>query len=201
MKFWQQVGIGIGGSIAALLAWRALRPARVVKPGDPCFPSSRYTADCSSGKRKVAPTLIVVHSTEGINASGAAGEFTAPHAGGSTHLVVGEDGNYRFLADDVIPCGAPGANDQGLHIELAGFAAWTRAQWLARAKTLDCAAAFLAAWSDQYGIPLRFVDAAGLLRGERGVTTHAEVSKVWRLSDHWDPGPGFPMDVLLSKAG
>ena len=32
-----------------------------------------------------------------------------------------------------------------------------------------------------------------LRAGERGITTHAQVSKAWKKSDHWDPGPGFPI--------
>jgi hypothetical protein len=37
------------------------------------------------------------------------------------------------------------------------------------------------------------VDVAGLLRGDRGITTHDAVSKAFKQSTHWDPGPGFPL--------
>lgn len=167
--------------------------------GEPCFPR-RIEADCNSGRRKSAPTLIVLHSTEGPTAQSAVNTFVQPGAGGSTHVVVGEDGIFQGLDDEMVACGAPGANEQGLHIELAGYASWTQAQWLSRQKTLACAARIVGAWSSRYGIPLRFVDAEGLKAGQSGVTTHAEVSKAFRKTDHWDPGPNFPVDHLLALA-
>jgi hypothetical protein len=48
----------------------------------------------------------------------------------------------------------------------------------------------------RWGIPLQFVDAAGLKRGKRGVTTHHECVLAFGGSHH-DPGPGFPMDYYL----
>jgi hypothetical protein len=39
-----------------------------------------------------------------------------------------------------------------------------------------------------YGVPPVFVDAAALRKGRRGITTHAQVSKAFRQSTHWDPG-------------
>lgn len=38
------------------------------------------------------------------------------------------------------------------------------------------------------GLPLRFRTAKGLREGKRGITTHAEVSKAFGQSTHWDPG-------------
>jgi hypothetical protein len=37
-------------------------------------------------------------------------------------------------------------------------------------------------------LPVKFVNAAALKRGERGWTTHAAVSRAFGQSDHWDPG-------------
>jgi hypothetical protein len=140
----------------------------------------------------------VLHSTEGPSAASALATFAAPDAGGSTQLVVGDEGAWRCLPDDVEPCGAPGANAQGLHMELVGYASWTRAQWIAHMPMLRCAARLASDWCSLYGIPQRFIDAKGLLAGEIGITTHAEVDKAWKKSTHWDPGPGFPMDVFLN---
>lgn len=154
-----------------------------------------------------AVKLIVVHSTEGATAKGAESWFANPipiSAGGpgSTQVVVGPDGCYRTLPDNVVPYGAGSpANNLGLHIELAGFAKWTRDEWLAQDSTLRLAAAQIAAWSASYGIPLEYIDASGLLAGKTGVTTHLQATNAWHATTHVDPGPNFPMDVLLKYAG
>lgn len=38
----------------------------------------------------------------------------------------------------------------------------------------------------------------GLLQGEKGITTHAYVSRAWKQSTHWDPGPGFPFHEFVA---
>lgn len=147
--------------------------------------------------------VIVLHSTESTGpAANVASYFQSSGAGGSAQIVVGEDGCFRSLPDLQEPAGAPGTNSDGLHIEIVGLAKWTRAEWLERApRALDLAARVLAEWSQTFKIPLAFLDAAALKTGHaRGVTTHNEVSKAFKKSDHWDPGPGFPLDMLLERA-
>jgi hypothetical protein len=39
-----------------------------------------------------------------------------------------------------------------------------------------------------YDIPIRRVDAKGLLAGESGITTHAAVTAAFKKSTHIDPG-------------
>lgn len=39
-----------------------------------------------------------------------------------------------------------------------------------------------------YSIPARFLTPRQLRAGERGITTHNNVSRAWRQSTHWDPG-------------
>ena len=48
-------------------------------------------------------------------------------------------------------------------------------------------------------IPVRWLSADDLLVGRRGVTGHAEVSKAYGKSDHWDPGPAFPVERFLDQ--
>jgi hypothetical protein len=152
--------------------------------------------------------LIVLHSTQGTSAKQAAEWFatTLPdvdeeHQPGSAQIVVDDVSCYRTLPDNVVPYGAPGGNLNGLHIEMAGFAAWNRSQWLVHEETIRKAAGQALAWSRAYGIPLRFVDAAGLRRGDAGVTTHLELTHAFRPGGHVDPGVGFPLDVFFSYAG
>jgi hypothetical protein len=39
-----------------------------------------------------------------------------------------------------------------------------------------------------YGIRPYYVGAIALRLGVKGITTHAEMSKAFRASTHWDPG-------------
>ena len=48
-------------------------------------------------------------------------------------------------------------------------------------------------------VPTRWLTADDLLAGRRGITGHAEVSRAYRKSDHWDPGPGFPVVSFLDR--
>lgn len=177
-----------------------------------------YPAYHHSGERRQAAIrYIVLHSTEGSTALGAAEYFMLPSSGGSANLVVDDTVCYRVLNDTVIPWGAPPLNTNGFHIEQAGFAAWTRAEWLKHTPTIVRAAYKAAIRCKMYGIPARVLDAQALehdfgdlpadnaggvpvhpgpMRG--GVVTHATISAVYKQSTHTDPGPGYPMDVFMS---
>jgi hypothetical protein len=155
-----------------------------------------------SGKRDPSQIRwVVLHSTEGgPNAAGAVSWFQNEECQGSTHLVVGMDGAFRCLPDDVEPWAAPGANLEGLHIEFAGNAHWHPGEWSKFGKTFDEAAALVAEWCYHYDIPAEFLDASKLHDpASKGVTTHAEVTEAFKKGDHWDPGKGFPMDSFLAS--
>lgn len=141
---------------------------------------------------------IVIHSTENDSASGTARYFQQPTATGSTHFVVGEDSVWRTLPDIIEPWGAPGANRDGLHVELVGYAKFSKEDWLKRIKTLEKAAQIVSNWCGQYNIPKQFVSASGLVNNIKGITTHAEVSKAFKKTDHTDPGINFPMAYFIS---
>lgn len=186
---------------------------RFVMPQGPPFPdcSREFTADRHGGARDMSSVrLVVLHSAESPSARSTAEYFASTSTPASTQLVVGQDGCYRTLDDDVVPYGAGSpANEKGLHVEQAGYAAWTREEWLARGQTLREAGGAVGGWCRQYGIPCRFLYAADLVRLSEngwpanmgGVTTHAEVSKAWHNSTHMDPGGGYPVDVVMGYAG
>jgi hypothetical protein len=121
----------------------------------------------------------------------------------SAHECVDDNSRVGCVLDKDVAYAAPGANHNGWHLELAGFARQTRAEWLddyGRRMLTGPAAEAIAEKSQEHNIPLEFVDAAGLRAGRRGVTTHNEVRLAFGRTDHTDPGPGFPMDVLLDAA-
>lgn len=111
---------------------------------------------------------------------------------------------YCLDSDTVIQCvpdhciafHARGFNLQSIGLEHAGYARQTREEWLDAfgermlGLSVQLAARLCARWS----IPPVIVRADELLKGARGITTHAEVNAAFHKSDHTDPGPGFPLD-------
>jgi NAD-dependent dihydropyrimidine dehydrogenase PreA subunit len=156
-----------------------------------------YKAYRTSGYRpQGAVKWIVLHDTEGGTAKSIARYFASSTAGGSTHLVVDDEECYRCLSNDQVPWGAKGANYAGFHIEQCGYARWTDGTWRTHMKMLRRAAYKTALHCKRFKIPVRFVDAQGLLAGRKGITTHVECSKAFGGS-HWDPGPGWPKALFM----
>lgn len=168
--------------------------------------STAFRALRTSGARRLsAIELGVVHCTQGSTARGAAAWFANPLSQGSAHVVVDGRECYRTLPPSVIPWGARGVNTTGWHLEIAGFAQWTRAQWLGRPKLLE-RAAYKLAQNGRGRFPVRFLSdrqLAAVIRRDpnrvRGIVSHRQVSRVVGGS-HWDPGTGFPWDVYLALA-
>lgn len=184
---------------------------------------STYAAFHHSGDRRPASIrYIVLHSTEGPTAQSAAEYFEQPSSGGSANLVVDDETCYRTLLDHVIPWGAPPLNTLGFHIEQAGYARWTRQQWLEHEQTIKRAAYKAALRCKWYRIPARVisdphelqrdfgfpVNAGGIpqhpgpLRG--GIVTHKTIGVAFadylrevHVDAHHDPGDNYPIDVFL----
>ncbi len=164
----------------------------------PC--NRTFTAVHKSGVRTVDKVIwVVLHSTEGDTAESAARWFTQRASSGSAHLVVDDLECYRCLRNVDVPWAAPGANTQGFHIEQAGHASWTAAEWKRHDLTLRRAAYKTALHAQLFGIPLRWIDAAGLQRGKPGVTTHAACTEAFG-GDHTDPGAGYPRALFMRYA-
>lgn len=168
--------------------------------------STKYTAVHSSGTRPLsAIKWIVLHSTEGDTAAGAAQWFANQASEGSAHLCVDDNECFRTLANTQIPWAAPQANTDGFHIEQAGFAAWTRSMWLAHDPTIRRAAYKAALHANLFKVPLRWVGPVGLRLGRAGLTTHRSISYAWPIQAraagfHIDPGTSYPKDKFLAYA-
>lgn len=173
-----------------------------------------YAQDCTLGPRAAhdsgarrarAIRLVVIHSAESADsfdgdtsAEGVANFFARPSALASTQLAVDRDSCVRMLPDLVIPWGAKGANHDGLHVEICGYARWERDEWLQREPMLQRTAFRVAKWCWLYSIDTRWLTDRQLATvASRGLTTHAQVNKVFKGGDHWDPGDGFPEDLFL----
>ncbi len=141
-------------------------------------------------------TRIVIHGTVSPCAAGGAVNnaryFQRPDSGGLAHFVVDPTKIVQCCDEDTACWHAP-PNHGSIGIELCDPQAGALARWddanhkamlgLAKALVHDLAA--------RHTVPLTFVNAAALVAGKHGVTTHYEVSQAFHQSDHSDPGPGF----------
>jgi N-acetyl-anhydromuramyl-L-alanine amidase AmpD len=121
----------------------------------------------------------------------------------SAHYTVDSNSTVQHVREkDIAFTARSPANERGIHIELTGMAeqdapAWSDAYSSAM---LQLAAKLVADIAARWDVPVAFVDGPGLLAGRRGITTHAAISASIGLgsTDHYDPGPSFPMALFLS---
>src|SRR6266511_2101787 len=161
----------------------------------------------TAGTRTAADIFsVVVHATAADNPATSTGAFFQsppedPKDVGSAQLTVDNDLGIRSVADLGIANGVPPLNQEGLHIEQRGLGEFPREKWLGERRNTMLRCAFhVAKWCTTFDIPIRFLEVADLeAEGEkaRGITTHANVSNAFGESTHQDPGPDYPIDVLL----
>lgn len=160
--------------------------------------------------------LIVVHTSESSDGSlasleylvGQPGDRVIPGSnpprmfGAAYHaLADGATGEYvQLLPGTTGPYANGGANKFAWSICCPGRAAQTRAEWLdpmSRGQILACAR-FIVDRGRADGIPLVKVTPAQMVAGAKGYCGHIDVTNAYHQSDHTDPGPNFPWDVLAS---
>lgn len=151
--------------------------------------------------------LLVVHDMEAPEARSTAENVARWFAGPNAPLA---SAHWCHDSDSTVGCvhvgdtayHAPGANADGIGHELAGYASQTRSGWLDAygLALLDTAAKQFARDAKQFGIPLRYVTDKQLADGRSaGITSHRQITRVFGLSTHTDPGSSFPFDRLLSR--
>lgn len=154
--------------------------------------------------------LLVVHAMQVAEkpstAEGVAAMFERGERKASAHYCHDNNSDVQCVHDKDVAYAAPGANHDGLHFELAGFSEQSETEWLDpySSDTIVRAGTLMAKKCKEYKIPPTFLGVAGVRdTGKFGITTHKVISDAFHKSDHWDPGPNFPMSFLLQivKAG
>lgn len=168
----------------------------------PFVPAKNFT----KVTKKRGVRVIVMHSMEapekGDTAEKIAEYFRTTTKQASAHICVDNNSIVQCVLDNDIAWAAPGANSDGIQIEMAGYAKQTEADWLDPYSTLvlENAANAAAQYCLKYDIPmvrLTNKELAGKLA--RGIVSHSQVSEVFKKSDHTDPGKGFPWDYFLGR--
>lgn len=142
------------------------------------------------------PVRGVVHDTECGDLPGTAEErgvarfWQRQNEGLGAELMIDAEGLSALCANPNQICWAvAGRNTGSFHIELIGFASFSRLHWIRRMKQLRKLARWMAWLNLEYGIPLRF-DANVGWSGHRDQPN----------ANHHDPGPNFPWKIVLPLA-
>jgi hypothetical protein len=147
-------------------------------------------------------TRIVIHRMEAPmrrgTARGTANYFAAGSGGNfvSAHVCIDPGEAVRCLDLSDMGYHAP-PNGGSVGFELAGYSAdddWATPDGESMLRIAANVSRDVAA---VVGVDPVWLVAASLLAGRHGYTSHAEVSNAWHQSDHWDPGPHFPIDHFL----
>lgn len=117
--------------------------------------------------------------------------------------VLGIDSKFYFAANpDEIACNhAPPFNERSVGAVMPGRYQ-TDAQWMdptSLGEITAFAKLMVYCWF-RWGIPIKHVDKAGLLRGEHGWSGHVDINDAYKKSDHGDPGRNFPWEYAIKLA-
>jgi N-acetyl-anhydromuramyl-L-alanine amidase AmpD len=168
------------------------------------FVKARFFQKFGPGRRKVR--VVVIHSMEapekGETAENVAKFFKNTQNKASAHLCIDNNSIVQCVKDNDIAFAAPGANADGIQLELAGFAKQTEAEWLDAygILLLENAAEAAAQYCLKYDIPIvRLTNAELADKSKKGIVGHVQVSEVFKKSTHTDPGKGFPWQFFLER--
>lgn len=160
------------------------------------IPSPNYNAGRSSACR-----LIVLHTAEGARTYESLGNYFKGKVSASSHVGIddkrGEIGEY--VKRNNRSWTQSSFNSVAVSVELCGFASWTRNEWLNNHQNMlrNCAD-WIAEEAKAFGIPIVKLSASQAQGNGRGICQHADLGA--RGGGHWDCGPGFPIDQVISWA-
>ena len=176
-------------------------------PDIPFVQASGYT----SGRPDGPPIWIVIHDMEypeRLDAAEWTANYFATGAGGrsvSSHYTADSTSIVQCvrLRDTAWTVGNRPGNYRGINWELAGYASQTREQWLDAYGQAMLARTAVIMRRDMatFDIPARLLTDSQVLALTPGVTSHAQLGRVFGGTDHTDPGKGFPWDHLVKLLG
>jgi len=153
---------------------------------------------------------IVIHGTVSPCVKGGAravaNDFHTTHRDASAHYVVDPGQIIQCLHERTIGFHAP-PNTGSIGIELCDPQKGSSARWrdANHEAMLHLAAQLVREVAARWKVPLVKLTSAEVHAKKHGICGHANVSKAFRMTDHIDPGTGFPwahfMNLLGGKPG
>lgn len=156
--------------------------------------------------RRDAVRLVAIHDMEAPEnantAENIAHYFETTTTQASAHDCIDNDSVVPCVRDEDEAWAAPGANRDGIQLELAGYASQTLDEWTDAygRQLLDNAAQRTAQRCVKYGLPVRRLSVAQVKDGvSKGICGHVDVTNAFPAlgTGHTDPGPGFPWSYFL----
>lgn len=155
---------------------------------------------------RVSCRVIVIHTCEAPEKPGTAMAvakwFAGPQAPqASAHFCVDRSVIVQCVKLHDVAWGAPGANNDGIHIEHAGYAAQTPAEWNDdySVELLERSSFLVASLCTKYGIPpVKLTVEQVRDKVTRGICGHHEVSLAFGKSTHTDPGRYYPWERYIA---
>jgi hypothetical protein len=156
----------------------------------------------SSSRNGTRVLWVTVHTAEGIRKASDLKAFFDRSTNSSSHAVADD----ATLLDNLVPYDRAAwtlrnGNSRSDNLELCGFAKWTRNEWLDQHQgMLNNAARWIRSRCQARGIPIVKLSPADVRAGRAGVIGHVDYTQGTNDGSHWDPGPGFPWDVVIARA-
>lgn len=141
---------------------------------------------------------VAIHTTEGIMDANDLGYYWQRITNGSSHAGCDNVKTRTYVDTAYASWTLLNGNSRSVNMEICGWARWSRDEWLGPQRgRLVQAANWARQMCDKFGIPKRYIGAAGVARGESGIIGHVDYTNGAKDGNHWDPGPGFPWDVFI----
>lgn len=141
---------------------------------------------------------VAIHTTEGIMDANDLGYYWQRITNGSSHAGCDSTKTKTYVDTAYASWTLLNGNSRSVNMEICGWAKWTREEWLGPHRgRLVQAANWARQMCDKFGIPKRYIGAAGVAKGEAGIIGHVDYTNGAKDGNHWDPGPGFPWDVFI----
>lgn len=172
-------------------------------------PAKNYTR----GRAYGAPVIGILHATANTATPTEEAQYAKRANPASAHAYAG-DANPNLiqsvpLGDYAWHAGGSFGNRRGVGLEVCGLTKWTRSQWTKDLRDIRGAAQFMRLVYNKTGIRMRHLTRTQFKslesspsRSRSGWISHQEYN-LWAAdakSDHTDPGPGYPWDIMLNLA-
>lgn len=153
------------------------------------------------------PKWVALHSAEGARRRQDLYAFFDRNQNSSSHVGIDGGGWDDWIDSSWAAWTLLNGNPISINAEMCAFARWTRAQWLSTGVVdgvvnpramVRAAALWAKRECERWGIPKRYIGAAGVARGDAGIIIHWDYSRGTGDGDHHDTGEFFPLDVFFA---
>jgi len=168
----------------------------MIVSGIPYVPGRNAYTDADGRKYGIA-----IHATDNTASDEAEASYAQHRTDGtSSHFYADRDSVIQSLDTGARAghAGSRAGNENAVAVELSGRGSWTREQWITNL-AWPILGRVLAEVCRAYDIAPRRASVAEMQSNPRvrAFYGHDDMRRAWGGTNHTDPGPGFPWDVLL----